>query len=102
MDFLKKLQDQPKQTRKAIFWVAVIVIGIIFLFAWIQIIKTRIKSFRQEEFLEQLRPPPKYEEELKNLPKIEMPQFPELTEEEKEDLKKLEEELMKEQPEFSE
>lgn len=102
MDFLKKLQDQPKQTRKAIFWVAVIVIGIIFLFAWIQIIKTRIKSFRQEEFLEQLRPPPKYEEELKNLPKIEMPQFPELTEEEKEDLKKLEEELMKEQPELSE
>ena len=50
MSFLKKIQDQPKNVRKAIFWLIVILIGIIFLFTWVQVFKTRIGQSKLSPF----------------------------------------------------
>lgn len=91
MNILKKILDQPKYIRKIIFWIIVITLGILFLFAWFQGLKTRIEQAKQEKVFEQLKPP-KLKEELESFPKIEMPKFPELSEEE---MKQLEEELKK-------
>ena len=92
VSFLKKIQDQPKHTRKIIFWVIVIVIGTIFLFTFIYSLKTRIEKIRPREIFQQYKPPT-FEEDLKSIPKMEIPEFPKLSEEE---LKQLEEALIKE------
>lgn len=89
MTFLKRIQDQPKYIRKIIFWIIIITLGIIFLFAWFQGLKARLEQAKQEKAFEQLKPPG-LEEELESFPKVEMPEFPELTEEE---IKQLEEML---------
>lgn len=91
MSFLKKIQDQPKHIRKIIFWVIIIFLGIIFFFTWFYSLKGRLEEAKKREIFEQLKPP-KFEEQLKTIPKIETPKLPELSEEE---LKKLEEELKK-------
>jgi len=88
MNFLKKIQEQPEHIRKIIFWTVVIIVGVIFLFTWIYSLKIKIEEAKQQKVLEQLKPP-KFEEEL-NLPQVEMPEIPELSEEE---LKQLEEML---------
>jgi cell division protein FtsN len=92
MNILKKIQEQPKGVRKVIFWTIIIILGIFFLFAWVENIKVRVEQAKQERVLEKLKPP-EFEENLRPIPKIEVPKFPELSEEE---LKKLEEELIKE------
>jgi len=87
MSFLKKIQDQPKNVRKAIFWVTITIVGAIFLFAWVQVFKARVEQAREKNLLDQYKLPG-FEEGLKDLPKIETPEIPEFTEEE---LKALEE-----------
>lgn len=92
MSFLKKIQDQPKRIRKIIFWVIVIIVGTIFVFTFIYSLKVRIEAIKPRKIFEQFKPST-FEEDLKRMPKIEMPEFPELSEEE---LKALEEALMEE------
>ena len=92
MNIIRKTQGLPKETRKIILWVVIIVLGFIFLFAWIQGLKQRLEIMREQRTFEQLKPP-QFEEQMRNLPKVQIPEFPEITEEQ---LKQLEEELMKE------
>ena len=87
MSFLKKIQDQPKNVRKAVFWVIVILIGIIFLFAWVQAFKARIGQSKLQKSFDQLKPP-SLDETMKNFPSVEMPKFPDISEEEWKDLEK--------------
>lgn len=92
MDVLKKIQSQPEGTRKIILWAVMIVLGFVFVFTWVQGLKQRLKELREQRPLEQLKLP-QFEEQFQNLPQVEIPEFPEITEEE---LKQLEEEFMKE------
>ena len=94
ISFLKKIQDQPKSTRKIIFWIIVIIIGTIFLFTFIYSLKIRIETINPRKIFEQYKPPT-FEEDLKKIPKIEIPEFPEI-ELSEEALKELEEALMEE------
>jgi len=87
MTFLKKLQEQPKTVRKIIFWVIVIILAITFLFTWLGSTKTRIETAKQEKIFDQFKPP-----NFESVPKVEVPKFPELSEEE---LKQLEEEFLR-------
>ncbi|HDZ54759.1 MAG TPA: hypothetical protein ENI19_00745 [Candidatus Nealsonbacteria bacterium] len=95
MNILARIQNQPKHIRKIIFWVTIVIIGIILLLTWIQGVKTRIKEVEPRKMFEQLKPST-FGEDLENIPKIELPEFPEISEEE---FKKLEEELIKESKE---
>ncbi len=91
-NILKKIQGQPEKVRKIILWIIIVVLGFAFFLAWVQGLKQRLREAREERFFEQLKPP-RFEEQLRSLPKIEIPEFPEISEEE---LKKLEEEIKKE------
>ena len=99
MNFLKKIQNQPEGTRKIFLWIIIIILGFAFLFAWVQSLKQRLEGTQGQSIWEELKPP-QFEEKVKNLPKIEIPEFPEIGEEElkalEEELKMLEEEAMKE------
>lgn len=95
MNILARIQNQPKHIRKIIFWITIVIIGIILLLAWVQGVKTRIGGVEPRKMFEQLKPPT-FGEDLENIPKIELPEFPEISEEE---FKKLEEELIKESKE---
>ena len=91
MEFFKKIQNLPEEKRKVIFWLAVIIIGISLFLGWVKSLEMKIKSFRTEKIKEELQLP-KLEEELKSLPKFEVPEISE------EELKKLEEILKETQP----
>ena len=84
MNFLNKIQNLPERKRKTIFWLIVIIVGIFLLIWWVKNLQTHIKSFRSEKIQGGLQLP-ELEEELKNLPKFEVPEISE------EELKKLEE-----------
>ena len=92
MDILKKIQNLPEQNRKVILWAIVILLGFVFALAWVQGLNERLGKAKEERVWEEFQPP-RFEEQLKGLPQIGIPEFPELTEEE---LKELEEELGKE------
>ena len=66
-----------------------ILVGILLFFFWAKSSQERMKSFRQQEFIEKLQVPD-FKKELKQMPQPEMPklEIPEPTEEE---LKQLEE-----------
>ena len=95
MSFLKKIQDQPKNVRKAIFWIAVIIIGAIFLFSFAQSFKMRIESMKQKNIFEDWNVP-ELNEEVENMPKIETPKMPEFTEEELKALNEAEKQIQEE------
>ena len=86
MNFLQKLQNLSESERKIIFWLVVVIIGLGLLFWWVQTTQLRIKSFKAEKFREELEVP-QFEEQLKGLQEIEMPEISE------EELKELEESL---------
>ncbi|MFH1423606.1 MAG: hypothetical protein ABIG29_01440 [Candidatus Nealsonbacteria bacterium] len=67
MKFLEKIRDLPERTRKIILWVVLIVFAAIMLVWWISRIPKRLDDFQAGQFIEQL-----------DLPKMEMPQMPEL------------------------
>lgn len=75
MSFLKKIQSQPPHIRKIILWSIMIVLGLALAFLWIRIIYVEVREFQKEEFIEGLNLPA-LNEELKELPKIEMPEIP--------------------------
>ena len=79
MELLKKLQSLPEKTRKIILWSVVIILGICLLIWWFNNFKDNFAGFQGEEFIESL-----------DLPAMEMPQLPEISEE---DLNKLEQTL---------
>jgi len=74
--------------------IGVIIIGILLFTFYVKSVKLRLKSLSGEEIKEQLKIP-ELQEELKGLPKIEMPEIkiPEIPEISEEELKKLEEQL---------
>jgi hypothetical protein len=84
VNFLERIQNLPERKRKTIFWLIVIIIGISAFAWWAKNLETRIKSFKSEKIKEELQLP-ELEEELKNLPKFEIPEIPE------EELKEIEE-----------
>ena len=92
MDIIKKIQNQPEGIRKIILWSIVVFLGFIFLFLWIQSLRLRLEATKERNIFEALKLP-KFEEKIKNLPGTELPESPSLNEEE---LKRLEEELLKE------
>ncbi len=67
MRFLQKIRSLPEKTRKIILWVTVIVLALIMLKWWIGRIPKRFDNFQAGLFINRL-----------NLPKIEIPQMPEL------------------------
>jgi len=90
MNFLAKIQNLPERNRRIILWSVVVISSLILLTFYVKNFQQRLKSFKTEELKEQLQFPP-LPEELKELPKIEMPKISE------EELKKLEEELTDEE-----
>ena len=67
MSFLEKIRELPEKTRKIILWVVLIILALIMLSWWIGRIPERLDNFRAGQFIEQLA-----------LPKITIPQIPEL------------------------
>ncbi len=84
-NFLEKLRKQPEHIRKLILWIIIIIIGLGLSIWWIHSSYWKIKKFPKEEFIENIKLPD-FEKEL---PKMEMPEFPE------EELEKLREEIEK-------
>jgi len=73
-DFFEKIQQKSKAERKTIFWILVIFFGIAFFGFWLLAVKRQINSLnkgkiKQDFNLSQL------EEQLKNLPKLELPKI---------------------------
>ena len=95
MGILKKIQDKPKNVRKVIFWIAVIIIGSIFLFSFAQIFKMRIENMKQKNIFEDWNLP-ELNEGVENMPKIETPKMPEFTEEELNALNEAEKQIQEE------
>ena len=95
MSIFKKIQEQPEHIRKIIFWIIVIILAITFLFAWVESVRVRLEAGRQKNIFDKSKLP-NFEEELKNLPKIEPPAIPEPTEEELKQWEEWEKEQMKE------
>ena len=67
MKFLEKIRNLPESKRKIILWAIVIVLALIMLFFWIGNIPKSLNNFQGGQFIKDL-----------NLPKIELPQVPEL------------------------
>jgi len=88
MKFLEKLRNLPERQRKIILWPVVIIIGILLFIFYIKSLKLRLESKSYEEIREQLKIP-EFQERLKELPGIEMPEIEvtEISEEEWEKMK---------------
>ena len=92
MNIIGKIQNQPERIRKIILWSVIVFLGFIFLFLWIQSLKSRLEATKERNIFEELQVP-QLEKKVESLPKVEIPESPPFSEEE---LKKLEEELLKE------
>ncbi|MFC1630238.1 hypothetical protein ACFL06_01740 [Patescibacteria group bacterium] len=96
MSFIKKIQNQSEQTRKIIFWITIVIVAALLFFAWIFGVKQKFEQVRKDRLLQDLSQP-KLQEQWENMPEFNMPEFPELSEEElkllEEELKKLEEDM---------
>jgi len=71
--FLKKLQKQPRYIKKIILWSIVLIVGLVLLIWWIHSSAQKFREFKKEEFIEEINLP-SFEEELKEFPKIEIPE----------------------------
>lgn len=74
MNVLHKIRNLPVSIRKIILWAMVIIIGLGLISWWIKNFQQRLKGLQTEELKEQFKLPA-LEEELKGLPKIEMPKI---------------------------
>jgi FtsZ-interacting cell division protein ZipA len=54
MDFLKKIQSQPKNVRVIILWAVLVIIGIILFVFWVLHSVRAVNSFSRSNFFEQL------------------------------------------------
>lgn len=88
-DFLKKLRQKSKAERKTIFWILVIFFGIAFFGFWLLTVKRQVDSLNKDKIRQDFNLP-QLEEQLKNLPKPELPKI------DQEQIKQLEELLRKE------
>jgi len=73
-DLIKIVRDLPESERKIIFWAVIVIIGLGLFIFYIQNVQKRIKSFEIEKFKEELNLP-SLEEEIKGLPKVEIPEI---------------------------
>ncbi len=74
MNLLNKIQNLPIQQRKIIFWSVMIMLSVSLSWFYIKNIQKRIKTINQKSIKEELQIP-KLEEELKKLPKFEIPRI---------------------------
>lgn len=74
MQFLEKLQKQPKHIRKIILWTVVVIIGLALVFWWVKSIQRSVRGFQEQEFIEKLNLP-SFGKGLKEFPKIEIPEI---------------------------
>jgi len=88
MTFLEKIRHLPETRKKIIFWSLIIIIGLGLFLLYFKNIQNNIKKLKSVNFKEELKMPD-FSEELKSLPKIEMPEISE------EELRKIEEEIQK-------
>jgi len=65
---LKKIQNLPLIKRKIIFWLIIIIFGLILFIFWVMSVRQTVSGFQKEKFLEELKLP-KFQEELEKLPK---------------------------------
>jgi len=70
----EKIQQKPKSERKMTLWILVIFFGIIFFGLWILTIKKRIDNLNNDKVKEDFNFI-QLEEQLKNLPKMELPKI---------------------------
>jgi len=84
MTFLEKIRNLPETRKKIIFWSLIIIIGLGLFLLYFKNIQNNIKKLKSINFKEELKMPD-FSEELKGLPKIEMPKISE------EELRKIEE-----------
>lgn len=98
MDILRRLQNLPEPKRKKILWITVIIIGILLFIFYIKNSQQRLRNLRGEEIKEQFRIP-EFQEGLKGLPKIEVPEIeiPEIPEISEKEWEKMKEELSEEE-----
>lgn len=91
MNFLKKLQNLPESKRKMILWLTIAVIALAMFIFWFKVFQEQVKALQFEDIKEELNFP-SLKDELKDLPKIEMPKFetPNLSDEQ---VKELEEKI---------
>ena len=54
MNFLEKIQNQPKDIRKIILWTIVVILGISLFVWWIKSIDLRMRGLQKEKFIEEL------------------------------------------------
>ena len=71
---LQKLRNQPEYIRKIILWSVVVIIGFSLLIWWVKSFQQRIKSFKGEAFQKEFKIPA-FNEKLKELPKLEIPEI---------------------------
>jgi len=57
MRFLEKIQKMSLPKRKAIFWMIVIIIGLIFLIVFILLTASRLKNFQSDSIKEDINFP---------------------------------------------
>ena len=88
-DFLKKLQQKSKAERKTIFWILVIFFGIAFFGFWLLTVKRQVDGLNKNKIRQDFNLP-QLEEQLKNLPKPELPKI------DQEELKQIEDLLKQE------
>lgn len=77
MNVLEKIRSLPEKERKMILWSVVIIIGGILLFFYAKNIQQKISEFKGEDLEKQLKIP-ELKEELSKLPKVELPELPEI------------------------
>jgi len=73
-DFLKKVRQKSKAERKTIFWILVIFFGIAFFGFWLLIVKRQVDSLNKNKIKQDFNLL-QLEEQLKNLPKLELPKI---------------------------
>jgi len=76
MTFLEKIRHLPETRKKIIFWSLIIIIGLGLFLLYFKNIQNNIKKLKSVNFKEELKMPD-FSEELKSLPKIEMPEISE-------------------------
>jgi len=72
MNFLRRIQSLPESRKKIILWSVIIVIGLALFILWIKNAQEKLKIFQGGGLNL-----PSLKEELKGMPKIEMPEISE-------------------------
>ena len=70
MNILKKIRDLSLSTRKIILWVLIVIIGFGLIFFYVKNFQAKIKNFKVGEFKL-----PDFQEEFKNFPEVETPNY---------------------------